>query len=127
MSTEDTTKMGRGIHHVAIQVADLERARAFYVDVLGLPLVRTQPHALWVQAGASVVMLERCAGVVDDSPWASPRCGPFVVAFVMTKDERGALRARLEAAGVVVDHESGYSLYVRDPFGARLAFSHYPD
>jgi glyoxylase I family protein len=118
---------GRGVHHIAIQVGDLERARAFYVDVLGLPLVRTQPHALWVQAGATLVMLERCDGVVDDGPWASPRCGPFVVAFAMTKAERSALVARLAAAGVVVDHESGYSVYLRDPFGARLAFSHYPD
>jgi hypothetical protein len=37
------------------------------------------------------------------------------------------LRARLVAAGVTISHESAYTVYVRDPFGARLGFSHYPD
>lgn len=115
------------LHHVAIQVLDLEIARAFYVDVLGLALVRTQQHALWVQAGDAIVMLEQCAGVVDDGPWGAARPGPFCVAFAVGVDERARLQQRLGAAGVVVDHESRFTTYVRDPFGARLGFSHYPD
>jgi catechol 2,3-dioxygenase-like lactoylglutathione lyase family enzyme len=115
------------LHHLALQVADLDVARAFYVDVLGMPLVRTQPHALWVQAGPTLLMLERCAGVVDDGAWSSDRCGPFVVAFAIGPPERGPLKQRLQQAGVVVDHESAFTLYVRDPFGARLGFSHYPE
>lgn len=115
------------VHHVALQVSDLERARGFYVDVLGLRLVRMQEHALWVQAGETIVMLEKCAGDVDTTPWASDRCGPFVVAFGIVPAERGPLKQRLLDAGVAIDHESAYTLYVRDPFGARLGFSHFPD
>ncbi len=118
------------LHHVAIQVLDLARARAFYVDVLGLPLVRTQEHALWVQAGDAVVMLELPApgeSVVDEGPWNSAQPGPFCVAFAIAPAEREPLRARLQQAGVDIDHESAFTLYVRDPFGARLGFSHYPD
>ena len=114
------------LHHVALQVVDLQVARAFYVDVLGLPLLRTQAHALWVGAGDVIVMLEQCDGpaVIDD--WRSNRPGPFCVAFAIDAEQRQALRQRLIDHGVVVDHESTYTLYVRDPFGARLGFSHYP-
>jgi len=120
------------IHHVALQVTDLERARSFYAGLLGFAVTREQAHALWLDAGGAVVMLERCAGSDDEAAaadartWASPRAGPFVVAFSIAPHERVSLRARLVDAGVVIDHESAFSLYVRDPFGARLAFSHYP-
>jgi hypothetical protein len=49
------------------------------------------------------------------------------VAFGIRAAERAALRDRLENAGVAIDHESAFTLYVRDPFGARLAFSHHPE
>ncbi len=124
------------IHHVALQVTDLERARSFYAGLLGFAVTREQAHALWLDAGGAIVMLERCAGSDDEAAaaaaadaraWASPRPGPFVVAFAIAAADRPALRARLVAAGVDIDHESAFSLYVRDPFGARLAFSHYPE
>ncbi len=114
------------LHHVAIQVLDLAVARAFYVDVLGLAVVRTQDHALWVQAGDAIVMLEKCEGARDVDGWRSAAPGPFCVAFAVEPEARVRLRERLIAAGVVVEHESTYTTYVRDPFGARLGFSHHP-
>lgn len=114
------------LHHVAIQVDDLDAARVFYVDVLGLQLVRTQAHALWVEAGTALVMLEKCDGLRSGGPWRDPDCGPFVVAFAIAPAEREGLTARLRAAGVAIDHESDFTVYVRDPFGARLGFSHHP-
>jgi glyoxylase I family protein len=118
------------VHHIALQVTDLERARSFYEGLLGFAVTRVQPHAVWLDAGGTIVMLERCDGPVDAADavaWSSARPGPFVVAFGIAAVERDALHARLVAAGVVVDHESAFTLYVRDPFGARLAFSHYPE
>jgi catechol 2,3-dioxygenase-like lactoylglutathione lyase family enzyme len=115
------------VHHVALQVTDLARARAFYVDVLGFVVTREQAHAVWLDAGGVIVMLERCAGPVDMDPWPSARPGPFVVAFAIAPTEREALRRRLVDAGVVIDHESAFTLYIRDPFGARLGFSHWPE
>ncbi len=118
---------GLRLHHLAIQVTDLDIARAFYVDVLGFAVVREQGHSLWIDAGGVIVMLERCAGPVVDDAWTSDRPGPFVVAFSIRPQERAGWLERLAAANVVVDHASGFSIYFRDPFGARLALSHYPD
>lgn len=121
------------LHHVAIQVPDLDAAAAFYVGVLGLAEVRRQPHAVWVDAGGTILMLERCGGtadaddVVDNDSWAAPQPGPFVVAFAIAASERARWRARLVDAGVAIHHESGFTLYFRDPWGTRLALSHYPE
>jgi catechol 2,3-dioxygenase-like lactoylglutathione lyase family enzyme len=118
------------LHHVAIQVPDLDAAVAFYSGVLGLAEVRRQAHAVWVDAGGTILMLERCAAAHDadhDDEWMSPRPGPFVVAFAIGAAERAGWRARLNAAGVVIHHESGFTLYFRDPWGTRLALSHYPE
>lgn len=115
------------LHHVAIQVPDLDAAVAFYAGVLGLVEVRRQPHAVWIDAGGAILMLERCAGAATAEPWASTTPGHFVVAFAIRPDERATWRARLDEAGVAIHHESGFSLYFRDPWGTRLALSHYPE
>ncbi len=123
---------GRGavnlsVHHIAVQVNDLDVARNFYVDVLGFCVTREQAHSVWLDAGGVIVMLELCSGVVESSDWATQRVGPHVVAFSIAAADRSAWQGRLRDKGIVVDHESRFTLYFRDPFGARLALSHYPD
>ena len=115
------------LHHLAIQVPDLDAAVAFYGDVLGLQTLRRQAHAVWVDAGGTILMLERCRenGPPGDA-WEQPEAGPFVVAFAISADERASWRTRLAGAGVAVHHESAYTLYFRDPWGTRLALSHFP-
>ena len=49
----------RGLHHIAIQVADLERSLTFYRDLLGLDEVRRQAHSAWLLTGDVILMLER--------------------------------------------------------------------
>jgi glyoxylase I family protein len=118
------------LHHLAIQVPDLDVAAAFYVGVLGLVALRRQDHALWVDGGGTIIMLERCDGKDTDrrgGPWSQSEPGLFVVAFAIEPSQRNAWRAKLMAAGVAVDHESNFSVYFRDPWGARLAVSHYPE
>jgi glyoxylase I family protein len=115
------------MHHVAVQVNNLEVARRFYVDLLGFRVTREQPHSVWLDAGGVIVMLELCSGVVEHGDWATPRVGPHVVAFSIAPADRSAWLQRLGDNNVVVDHESRFSIYFRDPFGARLALSHYPD
>lgn len=115
------------VHHIAIQVTDLEVARGFYVDILGFLVTREQPHSLWLDAGGVIVMLERCAGPVVVDSWPADRPGPHVVAFAIAAAERDAWLQRLRAADVVVDHVSGFSIYFRDPFGGRLSLSHFPE
>ena len=52
------------IHHLALRVADPEKARAFYGDLLGLAERRRVEdahglRAVWLDAGPVVLMLER--------------------------------------------------------------------
>ena len=115
-----------GVHHIAVQVNDLERSRAFYVDVLGLVEVRRQPHSIWVQAGPSIVMLEKCSGEAPPPAFKSDAQGLHLFALGIAANERESWRGRLANAGHPVIHETGFTLYVRDPDGVRIALSHYP-
>jgi len=50
----------RSIDHVTLVVADLERSRAFYVDLLGMQSIARPPfsfNGLWFQAGATQIHL----------------------------------------------------------------------
>ena len=107
------------LHHVAVQVADLERARAFWCGVLGLVELRRQAHALWLDLDGAIVMLETGADPA--------RGGLHVVALAIGASERAAWREKLAAAGVAVESETAFTLYVRDPDGTRVGLSSYPD
>jgi hypothetical protein len=115
------------VHHVAIQVRDLERARAFYVGALGLLEVRRQPHSIWVDADGVILMLESCFGPEEPDAWKSDRAGLHLLALAMAPGDRVSWKARLAAAGVVIEAESDFSVYFRDPDGTRLAVSSYPE
>jgi catechol 2,3-dioxygenase-like lactoylglutathione lyase family enzyme len=121
------------VHHLAIQVPNLDDAHAFYVGVLGLAVLRRQQHSIWVDIDGAILMLEQCSGAAEpddpdapDGAWVRSTPGLFVVALAIDPASRSDWRARLTAAGVAIDHESAFSLYFRDPWGARLALSHHP-
>lgn len=114
------------LHHLAIQVHDIDRAVAFYAGVLGLVETRRQPHSVWLDADGVILMLERASGDVVDRPWTSDAPGLHLVALTIEASQRAAWRERLAAAGHPVVAETKFTLYVRDPEGNRIAFSHYP-
>jgi hypothetical protein len=112
------------LHHVALRVADVERALAFYGGLLGLPeLRRLHFHdgtlrAAWLRAGSAVLMLEqRLRGAGPDEGSA------HVLAFGAA--DLGAWERRLADAGVAVDDRTQHTLYVRDPDGHRVGLSDY--
>jgi glyoxylase I family protein len=125
-----------GVHHLAVVVRDLARAEAFYGGVLGLPVSLRhddddgRPRAIWLALApgenTTFLALERSeATSAPARPDAAP--GWHCVALAIGKYEREAWRARLAAAGHPVERESAYTLYVRDPDGALVALSHWPD
>ena len=111
----------------ALYVADLARARAFYVDVLGCAPLLDTPRLLALSvAGRSVLLLFQ-RGAAEA---ALPTPGGVVpghgaqgvqhLAFAVAADALPAWQARLAAAGVAVEsrvrwERGGTSLYVRDP------------
>lgn len=130
--------MLRGLHHVAIQCADLERCERFYRDVLGLRVLQRWPRedgpgdrSVWLSAGggdpAPFIALERAERQPDARPWRDGAAGLHLAAFRIEAGERQRWEERLAAAGVEVIHRSRWTLYVRDPEGNRIGLSHHPD
>jgi catechol 2,3-dioxygenase-like lactoylglutathione lyase family enzyme len=120
------------VHHIALKVFDLAAAEAFYVDVLGLPVLRRWPSAdgvgersLWLALGAeSFLALERAGqeagSKTDDLP------GFHLVALHIDASERAAWIAKLAQAGRPAYRQTPHTIYVRDPEGNRIGLSHWP-
>lgn len=112
------------LHHLALRVADCERALSFYSGLLGLPEVRRLEEggvlrAVWLAAGEAVVMLERTLR------GAGPAAGSgHVLAF--EAGPLGPWEDRLAAAGVPIDDRTDTTLFIRDPDGHRVGLSVYP-
>ncbi len=123
--------MPLALHHLAVVVADLERAERFYGGVLGLPVLRRfsddagRARSVWLELGAGAFLaVERAGGGVsrtDEAP------GWHCVALGISAAERESWRVRLAAAGHPVERESRHTLYARDPDGNLVALSHHPD
>ncbi|HEY8431093.1 MAG TPA: VOC family protein [Sandaracinaceae bacterium] len=119
-----------GLHHLALRTSDLAASERFYVDLLGLPVLERfyfedgRPRSVWVGVGDAFLALE--VGPAGPAP-ADADPGWHCVALRIARSERAAWRARLERAGVPIERESAYTLYVRDPSGALVGLSHYPD
>lgn len=113
------------LHHVALRVADLPRALAFYGGVLGLRETRRlaepdgSPRSIWVEAGDAVLMLERTLR------GSGPETGSGHL-VALRVDDLAAWERRLHEAGVTIDDRTDHTLYVRDPDGHRVGLSSFP-
>jgi catechol 2,3-dioxygenase-like lactoylglutathione lyase family enzyme len=126
--------MVHGVHHLAIQCAELERCERFYREVLGLPVLQRgagadgQERSVWLGLGASAFLaLERAEEAPEGRPWSDPRAGIHLLALRIGAAERSTWEARLAAAGVEVVHRTRWTLYLRDPEGNRVGLSHHPE
>jgi glyoxylase I family protein len=107
-----------GIHHVALNVRDLDEALAFYIDRLELTLLDRPDFGFagaWVQAGASQIHLMETAEATIDRR-------QHLALQVRDLDE---VLAGLEAAGVEVARVpylpgAGRQAFLRDPSGNRI-------
>jgi len=121
------------LHHLALKIVDLAVAEAFYVGVLGLPILRRWPLAdgqgdrsVWLDLGAGAFLALEKAGVVRE-PKHEDETGYHLFALRIRRDDRAALMNRLTTAGFPVYQETAFTFYVRDPEGNRLGISHWPD
>jgi catechol 2,3-dioxygenase-like lactoylglutathione lyase family enzyme len=122
------------LHHLAIQCADLAACERFYVQVLGLPVLRRWPaeeggeRSVWLGLGGDAFLaLERAGQPPRPAGWTSPEAGLHLVALRIQAGERAGWEARLAAAGVAVVQRTGWTLYLRDPEGNRVGLSHHPE
>jgi len=122
-----------GFHHLALQVNALGPMVAFYRDVLGLAVGEEHRgpggglRSVWMNVPGGFLALETVEGPRSPpGPFRNGRPGWFLVALRIDPSERARVRAELERAGVAVEHETRWTLYVRDPEGNRVALSHHP-
>lgn len=107
--------MFRGVHHVSINVDDLDRARSFYVEALGLePLPRPDFGfpGLWLRCGSQEIHLIQVAGHV----------APRGQHFALRVDDIEAVCSELRRRGVEVSQVidipgAGRQVFFHDPAG----------
>jgi catechol 2,3-dioxygenase-like lactoylglutathione lyase family enzyme len=124
---ERPASAARGVHHVALLSADVERTVRFYQDLLEFPLTdlfenRDYPgstHFFFDIGHGNLLAFFDFPGL-DLVPYAEVLGGLHHVAISVEPDRWERLRANLDAAGVAYQRESGTSIYFRDPDGARL-------
>jgi len=117
----------RGIHHVALISADVERTVRFYQDVLEFPLTeivenRDYPgssHFFFDVGNGNLLAFFDLPGL-DLGPYAEVLGGLHHLAIAVEPDRWARLRTRLADADIPYQEESGTSVYFRDPDGARV-------
>lgn len=127
------------LNHFAWRCRDAEETRAFYEDLLGLPLAHViradhvpstgeycpYTHIFFKMADGSFVAFFDLGDDVAAEP--SPNTPSWVNHIALQVPDRGhllAAKARLEAAGVevlgITDHHIIESIYMFDPNGLRV-------
>ena len=104
-----------------VPVTDFDRARAFYVDVLGLGLIESTPYALVLDANGTVV---RVTLVGDLTPHPFTSLGWTVADIAGTVDELVAAGVRFERFDGMEQDERGIW---PTPSGAQVAWFKDPD
>lgn len=125
--TERPASSARGLHHTALLCSDVEQTVGFYQGVLEFPLThmfenRDYPgstHFFFDIGGGNGLAFFDLPGL-DLGPYAEVLGGLHHLAISVEPERWAQLHKNLTAAGVEHVHESGVSIYFRDPDGARL-------
>ncbi len=139
-----TTELPARLHHTAYVTKDQEATRAFYEDIIGLPLVatwsetdelfgaeRTYCHTFFGLGDGSALAFFQFADDADDelfNPELTP--SPFRhIALKISAEGQAAIEKRLQEANwkpegtFTLEHGYCRSLYTEDPNGMLLEFT----
>jgi len=124
---ERPASSARGVHHVALLCADVERTIRFYQDLLEFPLTdlfenrdyQGSTHFFFDIGSGNALAFFDFPGL-DLGPYAEALGGLHHLAISVLPDRWEHLKAKLAAAGVEHEVISGSSVYFLDPDGARL-------
>jgi catechol 2,3-dioxygenase-like lactoylglutathione lyase family enzyme len=116
-----------GVHHVALLSSDVEQTVRFYQEVLEFPLTeifenrdyKGSNHFFFDLGHGNLLAFFDFPGL-DLGPYAEVLGGLHHLAISIDREKWEHLRRKLDAAGVEYLYESGTSLYLKDPDGARI-------
>jgi len=107
-----------GVDHVVLHVNDVQRAKKFYTEILGMIAYREDPGQVFLHAGPQGVALFKKEG--DPPLMAGNDLNHLALNVAVGTYE--TLKAELERQGVAVSGRPGDDrcIYFRDPDGHRL-------
>jgi catechol 2,3-dioxygenase-like lactoylglutathione lyase family enzyme len=117
----------RGVHHVAVPCADVERTVQFYQGVLEFPLTdifenrdyRGSNHFFFDIGNGNALAFFDFPGL-DLGPYCEVLGGLHHLAISMAPEQWERIKAKLDEAGVEYQQIGRASIYFRDPDGTRL-------
>jgi catechol 2,3-dioxygenase-like lactoylglutathione lyase family enzyme len=127
LHAERAASTARGLHHVALLSADVERTIRFYSELLEFPLTEIienrdyqgSNHFFFDIGNGNLLAFFDFPGL-DLGPYAEVLGGLHHIAISVDLPIWERLRGKLDEAGIEYLNESGTSIYFRDPDGARL-------
>jgi catechol 2,3-dioxygenase-like lactoylglutathione lyase family enzyme len=107
-----------GVDHVVLHVNDVQRAKKFYTEVLGMTAYREDPGQVFLHAGQQGLALFKKA---EDAPLTTGNDLNHL-ALNVAAGTYETLKAELERHGVPVTGRPGddHCIYFPDPDGHRL-------
>jgi catechol 2,3-dioxygenase-like lactoylglutathione lyase family enzyme len=107
-----------GIDHIVLHVSDVQRAKKFYTELLGMTVYRENERQVFLHAGQQGVALFKKQG---DTPLTTGNDLNHLALNVATGTYE-ALKGELEKNGVAVSGRPGEDrcIYFQDPDGHRL-------
>jgi len=117
----------RGVHHVALLSSDVEQTIRFYQELLEFPLTeifenrdyKGSNHFFFDIGNGNLLAFFDFPGL-DLGPYSEVLGGLHHIAISVEPERWTQLKAKLDEAGVPYRLESGSSIYLSDPDGARV-------
>ncbi|MGH9630240.1 MAG: VOC family protein [Bryobacteraceae bacterium] len=112
-SAAASTFKGVGLNHIAVRVADIPRSKAFYQDLLGLPLISESDSSCFLKLGDEFLTL-----------FKNQQAGLDHYCIAIDSFEPGEVMDRLTKRGLKPRRPSGTDrIYFHDPDGLEVQLS----
>ena len=128
MSKQEEAPRLLGLWHVALQVQDMEKSRAFYQGILGMKVVwEPDPYNIYLSLGSDNLALHQGA----EAP-SGPQHLDHIGFIAASQDDVDAMEKRIRQFGIPIvkpvrlHRDGSYSFYIDDPDGNRVQILYEP-